>query len=616
MLDSIDYQVLDAVDASIYWKDLEGRYIGCNKYMENMVGLTREQIIGQTDYFLSWKNEANKLREVDLLVTHNQKRYEFEEIVKTTNGTQIFLSSKGPLFDSNGKVIGIIGVSVDITNNKKFKLEFAKTEQALNEYLQIKKRFLQNVSHEARIPLNSVVSLIESLFLDWDKFSDKEKKENIDAVYKESQRLSEFILNTFDMSKFVKGDLQPNFGKHNLSELVRNLVKKHQASSENSRTNIQINNFDDYNLVFDQELITKVINNLLMNAIQYSPNKKNITIDLHKSHLKNSEVPAIHFCITDEGVGIPEAELQSIFHPFSESTRTASKAHGVGLGLSICKEIIDLHSGEIWAENNHLNSGATFNFCIPTTLFAFSRENIVKEPDNSIEENEPESNITYRKLNNVYNKEKKRPFAIVAISPFNSYFSAEKISEIFDWTNEYYEDFDIFFPDEISKYNLEAQGYDLAKVHQKVIKQDKYMMNRINTCLDKFYEKNPHKKNIAIHTITNLKENQLYKDLYQNYLSMFYNNREFRTSCQNVVESYLESNFQRREIVISDFEKDIAVYTASQYLLLELPVMINMADIIKVKSCDYVYHDITLFLKQLSADEVIMPQNQGFLVLK
>jgi tRNA-dependent cyclodipeptide synthase len=608
----IDYQILDAVEASIYWKDLDGRYLGCNKYMEDMVGLSREEIIGQTDYFLSWKNEANKLREVDQLVTTDGKRYEFEEVVKTANGTQIFLSSKSPLFNNAGKVIGIVGVSVDVTNNKKFKLEFEKTEQALDEYLKIKKRFLQNISHEARIPLNSVVSIIESLYLDWERHNNEEKKKNIDLVYKESQRLSQFILNTFDMSNFVKGQIQPNFGKYNLSELIKNIVSKHKSSFKTQKTEIKLNNFDEYTLVFDQKLITQVLENLLMNAMQYSPNKKIITIDLHKSHLKNGTVPAVHCCIIDEGMGIPEAELQSIFDSFTESSMTASKACGIGLGLSICKEIIELHSGEIWAENNNLRSGATFNFCIPTILFAFSNsKNILEEESNSIE-----SNIVYRDLSKIYSQTSKKPFAIIAASPFNSYFSSDKIFEICEWVSKYYEDFAIFFPDKISRYNLEAIGYDESKIHQKVIKQDNHTWNRINNALNRFYEKYPDREKIIIHTISTLKENHSYQELYKNYLSMFYNNKDFRTSCHIMVQSYLENNFRKKGIVLNDFQNATAIYMASQYLLFELPAMINMADILNVKSCDYVYHDISLFLKQLAAEETIMPVNQGFLVLK
>ena len=95
---------------------------------------------------------------------------------------------------------------------------------------------------------------------------------------------------------------------------------------------------------------------------------------------------------------------------------------------------------------------------------------------------------------------------------------------------------------------------------------------------------------------------------------MFYSNKDFRIACQSMVQTFLENKIT--SVNASDFQSGIATYIASQYLLFELPAMMNMADIIKVKSCDYVYHDMSSFLKQLSADKTIMPKNQRFLVLK
>ena len=117
--------------------------------------------------------------------------------------------------------------------------------------------------------------------------------------------------------------------------------------------------------------------------------------------------------------------LESIFEPFVESSRTESKACGVGLGLSICKEIIEAHSGNIWVENNSLKPGVTFNFTIPTNLFLSSTD----PNNNKISDNV--SNVFKRDLATMPITLEKRPFALIGISPFNSYFSAEKILEIF-----------------------------------------------------------------------------------------------------------------------------------------------------------------------------------------
>ena len=248
-----------------------------------------------------------------------------------------------------------------------------------------------------------------------------------------------------------------------------------------------------------------------MNAIRYSPKDKKITINLYKSYLRNTEIPAVRCCVTDEGVGIPVDEMVSIFDPFVESSRTASKACGVGLGLSICKEIIEAHSGNIWVENNSLKSGVTFNFTIPTNLFSLSTDH------NNQDISEEVSNIYKRDLATIPLTSEKRPFALIGISPFNSYFSTEKILEIFEWINTQYTDFAVFIPDQISKYTYEALGYKESRVHQKIRKQDNYTINKINNTLLYFYQKNPDKSIINIHSISQLREKQSYKDLYEIY---------------------------------------------------------------------------------------------------
>lgn len=118
MKNIIDHQIIDAVDASIYWKDLSGKYLGCNKYMARMAGMERDQVIGCTDYLFSWKNQAEQIRENDFLVIKNRTHYEVEERPIVNGIQRVFLSSKNPLFNENNDVIGIIGVSIDITRHQ------------------------------------------------------------------------------------------------------------------------------------------------------------------------------------------------------------------------------------------------------------------------------------------------------------------------------------------------------------------------------------------------------------------------------------------------------------------------------------------------------------------
>ena len=606
MKNTNNYQIIDSIDASIYWKDLSGKYLGCNEYMMKMAGMSRDQIIGSTDHNLPWKDQANKIREIDLLVINNLKKYETEEYAVIKNKTnKIFLSSKSPLFDENNKIMGVIGVSIDITHNKQFEQELVEIESTIEKYATIKTRFLKNISHEARIPMGSVLSISEQLNDNWDKFDDKTKRENMGLIFKEATRLSNFILNTFDLSNFLKNEIQLELKVTNFSKFLEKIINQYQKSFCDARVDIEMNHFDDFSFSFDQKLIAKVIKNLIMNAIEYSPKKKKITIGLYKSYLKNTDIPAIQCCITDEGIGIPDNEFDTIFEPFTESSRTSSKACGVGLGLSLCKEIIDAHSGNIWVEKNLLNSGSTFNFSIPTNLLSLS--NNFKEDHQEIENN----NIIKKKLTIKYEINEKQPFALIGISPFNSYFSVEKILEICEWIHNEYDDFAIFIPDEISRYTFEALGYTQARIGMKIKKQDNYTINKVSSALSEFYQKHPEKEEVKIHAISKLKQNNIFGNLYQMYSKMFLNDKLFRQNCLEVVEWVLLNN-NTKDVQIEDFHKNIAV----QYFLYELPVMTNSTDILKIQSCDFVYHSMPKFLKHLYLSKDLVSPKQRFLILR
>lgn len=131
-------QIIDLVDASIYWKDKDGRYLGCNKYVLNIAGVSSiDEIRGKTDFDLLWKNDAPKLREIDNLVMNTATRYEGEEVFAVANKADtkiVVLTVKNQLLDEEGNVIGIVGTSLEITAQKeaeKLKIESEKQKAAI-----------------------------------------------------------------------------------------------------------------------------------------------------------------------------------------------------------------------------------------------------------------------------------------------------------------------------------------------------------------------------------------------------------------------------------------------------------------------------------------------------
>ena len=138
-------------------------------------------------------------------------------------------------------------------------------------------------------------------------------------------------------------------------------------------------------------------------------------------------------------------------------------------------------------------------------------------------------------------------------------------------------------------------------------------MTGVQTCaLPIFYQNYPNKGKINIHSISDLRKKQSYQDLYEMYSNLFNKDKEFRQNCLDMTEWVLLNNNKAKDVKIEESQKNIAV----QYFLLELPIMTNSTSILELESCDFVYHTIPKFLKQLySTNELISP-TQNFLVLR
>ena len=226
------------------------------------------------------------------------------------------------------------------------------------------------------------------------------------------------------------------------------------------------------------------------------------------------------------------------------------------------------------------------------------------------------SNIIYRDLStpNLSPKLPKRNFALIGISPFNSYFSSSKILELCQYVANSYNNFAIFIPDKISKFTLTALGYDDNRIHHKVRKQDNYTINKVNKALLSFYQNNIIYPEIKIYNISILQQNITYQQLYKYYKTLFLENQVFRKNCLEVTEWVLYCNKKHKNepFLITDQQKHIAV----EYFLSELPIMANMSSILNNQSCDFIYHTIPSFLKKIFEKKEFISSNQNFCILK
>lgn len=225
--------------------------------------------------------------------------------------------------------------------------------------------FLANMSHELRTPLHGILSFARFGLKNTTGESFEKLHKYFDRITQSGERLLVLLNNLLDLTKLEEGKMQLAMQKNDLKTLLTNCLNDFEAQTNEKQLTIVLReDKGSFESEFDKSLIGQVIANLLSNAIKFSSPNKKLFIELSHSTLPEQNIPCLMCTVSDQGVGIPENELNDVFDKFVQSSKTNTKAGGTGLGLAICNEIIKAHKGKIWAESEP-NSGAIFKFLIP-----------------------------------------------------------------------------------------------------------------------------------------------------------------------------------------------------------------------------------------------------------
>ena len=173
----------------------------------------------------------------------------------------------------------------------------------------------------------------------------------IENIKTSGKRLTRLLNDLLDLSKLEAGKLEPVFEKADLTAITQQTIASLESLADEKALNIELTGISSAKGMFDEKLITQVITNLLSNAIKFSPVGSRIRFKVSQleTMLRGKQQQILELAICDQGVGIPTSELDTIFDRFVQSSKTRTAAGGTGLGLPICKEILRLHHGVIWA---------------------------------------------------------------------------------------------------------------------------------------------------------------------------------------------------------------------------------------------------------------------------
>lgn len=347
-LDGVLRHMTDGVLAT----DRRGNIILVNNRALSLLNIPHQRAIGMS--ILSLLNIEQQVTLANLLSSDQ------EVLMNRTEGKiQTILKAEFSLIRRDtGFVTGLVCVLTDVTEQE-------KTEQERRE-------FVSNVSHELRTPLTSIKSYSEAL-------SDGAWQDNdiapqfINVIQSETNRMIRMIGNLLDLSKLDGGQIKPEMELLDYKRVMNHILDRFEFMLKGGQVKkgfsiVRDFTTNDIYIEMDQDRMTQVIDNIVNNAIKYSPDGGVITVSVQESH------DMVTTSISDQGLGIPQKDLPHLFERFYRVDKARSRDRGgTGLGLAISKEVIDLHGGKIWVDSRE-DEGSTFFFELPYESFDLADE--------------------------------------------------------------------------------------------------------------------------------------------------------------------------------------------------------------------------------------------------
>ena len=385
--------VLDNFPGVVFWKDRQSNYLGCNLSFASGAGLKNPaEIVGKTDHEMPWAStEAmNYLNDDRAVMESGKGRLHIIETQHQSDGQVIWLNtSKLPLRDSTGQVIGVIGISNDISTLKMAEQELINTNKELvlqNEVKQkqalelvhardkaeasdrLKTAFMNNISHEIRTPLNAILGFAP--FVIEPDITIQKKEEYVEILNFSSKRLMNTITDMMDISLIVSGNMEAHPHPIEITSLLTNVIEYFQEPCKKKNLELKMqfpDTADQIILIADREMLLKTVSKLVDNSIKFTEEGE-VTLGFE---ITNDQ---IEIFVKDTGKGIEKDVQELIFkHFFQEDTSVTRGYEGNGLGLSIAKGLIQLLGGEIRLESTK-NVGTTVFLTLPySTSAAFSK---------------------------------------------------------------------------------------------------------------------------------------------------------------------------------------------------------------------------------------------------
>jgi len=353
--------VFEDMDDPVFVLDSEGRIVDANPSFLKAFALEESKTIGEKfeDVFVNQKEIINHLKK--------EKDLRDEVPVKIDDKKFVYDMQISSLVDKHGNTTGHLVSLRDITKRKEMEeklrdlnidLELKVRERTaeIEKLLKQKDDFIWQLSHDLKSPLTPIIGLLPTIR---EEEKDPKLKELLAVLDRNANYMKDLITKTLEFERLGSPNVNLSFEDTNISDVVEDILLNKKTIFSDKEINIENNMTDKLIVNADKMQLNELFDNLLTNAIKYTPDKGKIKIDAKK------EKDYVVVSVSDTGIGLDKEQVEHIFDEFYKVDQSRHELDSSGLGLPICKRIVEKHKGEIWAESPGKGKGTTFYVRLP-----------------------------------------------------------------------------------------------------------------------------------------------------------------------------------------------------------------------------------------------------------
>lgn len=363
-------RLLSAVEQAVIATDLQGSIVYWNSFAQQLYGWSAAEALGANVLEITPADASVEQANEIMTRLRAGKSWSGEFLVRRKDGA-VFpaMITDSPIFGEHGELVGMVGVSVDISQRKRSEAEREALHQSersaraeAEKANRLKDEFLATLSHELRNPLNVILGYAEVLLRSNEARTSQFVRRAAEVLKRNALAQSRLVRDLLDLSRLHIGKLSLNSEVVSLATLIDNAVETVSAEAAQKQIEIKIDATEE--VIFlnaDPLRLEQVVWNLLNNAVKFTPVGGTVTIRLGSEHGRARIV------VEDTGPGVEPQFLPHVFEMFRQADASSSRPHGgMGIGLALVKQLIELHGGTVAAAST-LGEGASFTIELPAT---------------------------------------------------------------------------------------------------------------------------------------------------------------------------------------------------------------------------------------------------------